>query len=128
MESVVFESAYMTETEPQAPVYGTLEEELKAKYGKVYKVAVTIEPDDDTQLELIYYFKRPNTASYDRYLKMAAKGMTKALRDFIFDNVLDESRDELARDLEEYPALALEVGQKLLAMLGLATATNLKML
>lgn len=128
MESVVFESAYMTETEPQAPGFESPEEELKAKYGKVYKVAVTIEPDDDTQLELTYYFKRPNTASYDRYVKMAAKGMTKALRDFVFDNVLEESRRSLERDLEEYPALALEVGQKLLAMLGLATSTNLRML
>ncbi|TCL43223.1 DUF6848 family protein [Harryflintia acetispora] len=128
MESVVFESAYIPETESQRFEFESLEEELRAKYGKVYRVEAIIEPDDETQLEMTYYFKRPNTASYDRYVKMMSKSMTKALRDFVFDNVLAESREKLERDLEEYPALTLDVGQKLLAMLGLTTSTNLKML
>ena len=93
-------------------------EEMKEKYGKVYRVGATIE----------VYFKRPSTASYDRYVKTTAQGATKALKTFLFDNVVAESEADLEADLEEFPALALSIGEKLLGMLGLSKQTNLKML
>ena len=104
------------------------EEELKEKYGKVYRVGATIEVDDETEKNVEFFFKRPSTASYDRYVKTTAQGATKALKVFLFDNVVEESRASLEANLEEFPALALSIGEKLLGMLGLSKQTNLKML
>lgn len=104
-------------------------EALKAKYGgKVYRVGVTIDVDDETTLDKEYYFKKPSTGSYDRYVKTTAQGATKSLKTFLFDNVADESKKALEADLEEYPALSLSIGEKLLGMMGLSKQTNLKML
>lgn len=104
-------------------------EELKAKYdGKVYRVAATIDVDDETEKEVEYIFKRPSTGSYDRYVKTTSNGATKALKTFLFDNVTEESRATLEADLEEFPALTLSIGEKLLGMLGLSKQTNLKKL
>lgn len=105
-----------------------LEETLKAKYGKVYRVNVTLTPDDETELDREYFFKKPTTPSYDRYLKTASKGASKAVKTFMFDNIVEESKRLLEEDLEEFPALAISIGEKLLASLGLATDTNLKKL
>lgn len=102
---------------------------LKDKYdGKVYRVGATIDVDDDTEKTVEYFFKKPSTGSYDRYVKTTAQGTTKALKTFLFDNVTDESKAALEADLEEFPALALSIGEKLLGMLGLSKQTNLKML
>lgn len=99
---------------------------LKEKYGgKVYKVGATIELDDVTEKEVSYFFKRASTASFDRYVKTTATGATKALKTFLYDNVTEESRSQLERDLEEYPALTLTIGEKLLGQLGLSKQTNL---
>ena len=103
-------------------------EEMKEKYGKVYRVGATIEVDDETEKTVEFYFKRPSTASYDRYVKTTAQGATKALKTFLFDNVVAESEADLEADLEEFPALALSIGEKLLGMLGLSKQTNLKIL
>lgn len=104
-------------------------EALKAKYdGKVYRVGATIEVDDETEKEVEYFFKRPSTGSYDRYVKTTSQGATKALKTFLFDNVTEESRATLEADLEEFPALTLSIGEKLLGMLGLSKQTNLKKL
>lgn len=101
---------------------------LKAKYGKVYRVGLTLEPDDDTEIEKEYFFKRASAGSYDRYVKTTAQGATKALKTFLLDNVLEESRAALETDLEEYPAMTLSLGEKLLSMLGFSKSANLKML
>ena len=52
-------------------------EELKAKYGKVYRVGATIDVDDETEKTVEYFFKKPSTGSYDRYVKTTAQGATK---------------------------------------------------
>lgn len=98
---------------------------LKEQYGKIYQLNMTLNPDDDTEIEKSYIFKRPSTASYDRYVKGAANGMTKALKTFMFDNIIPEHQAALENDLEEYPALTLSAGEKLLAMLGLSKSANL---
>lgn len=103
-------------------------EDFKKKYGKVYQVKATLEPDDNTTVELEYVFKRPATASYDRYVKTTSQSPTKALRNFILDNVVDEQAVKLEADLEEYPALSLAIGEKLLTMLGLSKDVNLTQL
>jgi len=100
----------------------------KAKYGKIYRVTATIEPDDVTAINLEYFFKKPTTASYDRYIKTAAQSPTKAIRAFIQDNVVEELLPVLENDLDEYPALALSVGEKLLSMMGLSKDVNLRLL
>lgn len=100
----------------------------KEQYGKVYQVGVTVQPDDFTTLEFNYIFKKPNTASFDRYVKGAAQSSTKALKMFVLDNIIDEQSVQMEKDLEEYPALALSVGEKLLNMLGLSKDINLKLL
>ncbi|EPR07763.1 DUF6848 family protein [Ruminiclostridium papyrosolvens] len=100
-------------------------DELKAKHGKVYKLDLTLNPDDNTEIEKSYIFIKPTTASYDRYVKTSSNGMTKALKTFMFDNIIPEHRDKLEADLEEYPALTLSAGEKLLSMLGLSKSANL---
>ena len=92
----------------------TIEEELKSKYdGKLYQVGITIPIDDDHEKEYSYRFKRPSVPSYDRYVKTAAQGITKASKAFMLDAVIDEDRDRLAKDMEENPGIAITIGNKL---------------
>lgn len=103
-------------------------EVYKTKYGKVYQVGITINPDDDTNLEVNYIFKKPSTPSYDRYIKNASQSPSKALKNFILDNIVEEQLQKITEDLEEYPALTISLGEKLLNMLGLSKDINLKAL
>ncbi|MCY9765171.1 hypothetical protein M5X06_31620 [Paenibacillus alvei] len=103
-------------------------ETYKAKYGKVYRIQATVEQDDLTSIEVEYFFRKPKTASYDRYIKTTAQSPTKAMRVFILDNVVEEQAGQLESHLDEYPAFALSIGEKLLTMLGLSKDVNLKQL
>lgn len=104
-------------------------DDLKVKYGdKLYRIKASFDPDDDTTINVDYVFVRPSVASYDRYMKTASNGMTKALQTFLNDSVTEEYRAKLTSDLNEYPALALTIGEKLLAMMGLSKDINLKRL
>ena len=101
-------------------------EALKAKYGdKLRRISVTLEPDDYSEIDLEYIFQRPTAASYDRFIKTAQSGMMRANRAFLADNVIPEQAAALNADMEEYPALAMSLVEKLLAMMGLAKNTNL---
>lgn len=113
-----------------APVTGAQgEEALKAKYGKLYRVGVTIPVDDDEEKEFSYYFKRPTVSSYDRFIQTTSKhGITKASRVFMLDAVVEEDRERLKADLEEYPGVGISIGNKLTEILGLTDSTNLKKL
>ena len=104
------------------------EDELKEKYGKVYRVSITIPVDDTEEQEYSYFFKRPTVPSYDRYIKTAAQaGVTKASKVFMLDSVVEEDRARLTADMEEYPGIAITVGNKLTDILGL-TSANLRKL
>ena len=106
----------------------TTEEELKAKYGMLYRAGITVPVDDDTSKEFSYLFKRPSVSSYDRYIKTASQiGITKASRVFMVDCVIDEDRARLEADMAENPGIAISIGNKLTEIMGLGTA-NLKML
>lgn len=104
------------------------ETELKTKYGKVYRVGMTIPEDDEHELEFSYHFKRPAVASYDRYIKTASKlGVTKASKVFLQDAVVDEDKERLITDMEEYPGVAISIGNKLTEILGLTDANLTKL-
>lgn len=104
-------------------------EELRQKYGRVYRVGLTIPVDDDHEQEFAYHFKRPTIASYDRYVKTAAKtGVTRASRVFLLDAVVDEDAERLKADMEEYPGVGITVGNKLTEILGLTDSVNLRKL
>lgn len=66
---------------------------------------------------------------YDRYVKTAAKvGITKASKVFMLDAVVDEDKERLTADMEEYPGVSISIGNKLTEILGLTDGVNLKKL
>lgn len=103
-------------------------EKYKSMDNKIYEVTTTIQEDDESEKEMVFIFRKPNTASYDRYVKTSSASSSRALRTFIMDNIIEEQRDNLQETLEEYPALAISVGEKLLNMLGLSKETTVKKL
>ena len=104
-------------------------EAMKQKYGKVYKVGVSVPVDDENEQEVGYLFKRPSVPSYDRFVKTMSKiGISKASKAFILDSVVDEDRERLIADMEEYPGLSITIGNKLGELLGLGNDVNLKKL
>lgn len=104
-------------------------EAMKQKYGKVYKVGISVPVDDENEQEVGYYFKRPSVPSYDRFVKTMSKiGISKASKAFILDAVVDEDRERLVADMEEYPGLSITIGNKLGELLGLGNDVNLKKL
>lgn len=78
--------------------------------------------------QFTFLFRKPKPASYDRYVKTISNSASKASKTFAFDNIIDEQRDELKDTLEEYPAMAISLADKLLRMLGLADTTSVKKL
>lgn len=112
-----------------ASVEGVSHEVLKEKYGRIYRVVTSIAPeDDDEQVDVKLYFVKPMKPSFNRYIKNASKDSLSAMNDFVLDNVVEEQREGMQVLIEEYPALALNVGEKLLTMLGLAKSANFKRL
>ena len=105
------------------------DEELKSKYGKVYRIGMTVSEDDENEVELVYRFKRPSVASYDRYVRSLAQiGASKASKQFMLDAVVEEDEARLTADAETYPGVAVAIGGKLTDILGLTNAVNLKKL
>ena len=117
-------------TDAAAAVPQSEKDTLKAKYGKVFRVSCSVREDEDSDaLEFGYYFKRPSVPSYDRYLKGVQQfGMTRASKTFLLDCVVDEDKDPLTSEMEEYPGVALTIAGKLTEILGLTNAVNLKKL
>ena len=107
-------------------------ENLRKKYkemdGKIYEVTTSIQEDDDNEMEYDFIFRKSKVASYDRYVKTAGTSGTKALKTFVTDNICEEQVEELRSALEEYPAMAISLGEKLLNMLGLSKETTVKKL
>lgn len=104
-------------------------DELRAKYGdRLYTVTVDIDVDDYTTDQKEYIFRKPSTISYDRLIKTLSASPSKSSRDFVLDNIIEEQRDRLTTDLEEYPALSQTIVDKLTAMLGLAKSAGVKKL
>lgn len=105
-----------------------LRNKYKEKDGKIYEIETSIQEDDENEKSYDFIFRKPGTPSYDRYVKTSGVSGTKALKTFVLDNICDEQREELKAALEEYPAMAISLGEKLLNMLGLSKDTTVKKL
>lgn len=129
-EERLFGAAKEAETEGTQETKKQDVKALKEKYTgqKIYTITNTVAVDDDTEEEFTFLFRKPKPASYDRYVKTISNSASKASKTFAFDNIIDEQRDELKDTLEEYPAMAISLADKLLRMLGLADTTSVKKL
>lgn len=108
----------------------TLEKPKQAKETEgesLYKVAVGFETSEDVRTEKEYTFSKPKVGSYDRYVRALSKSPTKASRTFVMDNVVESQKSTLTEDLEQFPAIAITISDKLLSMLGLGDATLTKL-
>ena len=56
-----------------------LREKYKGEGSTIYEVTSVITEDDDSERAVTYLFKKPTTASYDRYVKTAAASSSRAL-------------------------------------------------
>lgn len=91
-----------------------------------YCIKMTVPEDDTTFRELEYRFRRPAVASYDRYVKTASQvGITQASKTFLLDAVIEPDREKLTKDMEEFPGVAITIGNKLTEILGLIGNVNL---
>ena len=106
----------------------TLRNKYRQPNGKIYEISTVLHPDDESEVELDYIFRKPATPSYDRYVKTSGVSGTRALKTFVLDNIIEEQNEELREILEEYPAMAISLGEKLLDMLGLSKETQVKKL
>ena len=127
------ETAVLTATKSVEPIKGEDKmEQLRKKYketdGKIYEINTILHPDDESEVELDYIFRKPGTPSYDRYVKTSGISGSRALKTFVLDNICEEQNAELKEMLEEYPAMAISLGEKLLDMLGLSKETQVKKL
>lgn len=105
------------------------QESIKSKYGEVYEISTTVDEDDENEgRKLVYYFKKPSTASFNRYLKTAGKNMATSTIAFVLDNIADEQIEEFKKECDRYPGLALGLGQKLLSAIGLGDNVNFRKL
>lgn len=102
-----------------------MEDELKGKYGKVYKVEVE---NEDIEKNFVFYFTKPSTASFNRALKNMSKKTLQAMKDFTIDNIIQEQKEEYLEAIEEYPALPMGHGQKLMSLLGVSDSISIKKL
>ena len=105
-----------------------LRKKYKEKDGRIYEIRTTIQEDDEEEKEFTFLFRKPGTASYERYVKLSSNSAVKALKTFVMDNICEEQYTKLGDALEEYPAMCISLGEKLLNMLGLSKDTAVKKL
>lgn len=104
-------------------------QDIKEKYGEVYEISTIVDEDDENEgRKLVYYFKKPSTASFNRYLKTAGKNMATSTTTFVIDNIVEEQMDSFKAECDKYPGLALGLGQKLLSAIGLGDNVNFRKL
>lgn len=100
----------------------------KGMRGRMYIVTTNLSQDDDMDKTLEFLFAEPKAASYDRYVKTASVSSSKAMRTFVLDNICKEQRSKLEKLLNDYPAMGISLGEKLLYMLGLSKTTTVRRL
>lgn len=118
----------MENTNNQTPAAAARNSSRPSTAASSTGVGITVPVDDESEKEFSYYFKRPTVPSYDRYIKTAAQGITKASKAFMLDAVIDEDAERLTKDMEENPGIAISIGNKLTEILGLTGTANLKKL
>lgn len=100
----------------------------KGMHGQMYIVTTNLSQDDEMDRTMEFLFREPKAASYDRYVKTANVSSSKAMRTFVLDNICQEQKQELEQLLNEYPAMGISLGEKLLYMLGLSKTTTVRRL
>lgn len=101
--------------------------ELKKKYGRLFEITITVDEDDENEgRKLAFLFTQPTAASFNRYVKTASKNMVSASENFARDNIIEEQVTELEKECDAYPGLVLNIGQRLLSVLGLGDNVNFK--
>ena len=101
----------------------------KSKYGQVWQIDITLDQDDDNEGRVLkFMFRKPSTASFNRYMKTASKNMATSTEVFVMDNIVDEQREKLKKECEYYNGLELKIGQKLLGVIGLGDNINFRKL
>lgn len=100
----------------------------KGMRGRMYIVTTNLSQDDDMDRTMEFLFAEPKAASYDRYVKTASVSSSKAMRTFVLDNICPEQRRDLEKLLDEFPAMGISLGEKLLYMLGLSKTTTVRRL
>lgn len=100
----------------------------KGMQGQMYIVTTNLSQDDEMDRTMEFLFREPKAASYDRYVKTANVSSSKAMRTFVLDNICQEQKQELEQLLNEYPAMGISLGEKLLYMLGLSKTTTVRRL
>ena len=66
-------------TEPELE---SLRRKYKAQDGRIYEVTTTIQEDDEEEKTFTFLFRKPGTASYERYVKLSSNSAVKALKTF----------------------------------------------
>lgn len=102
-----------------------LEQELKNKHKKIYQVDYE---NDDIEQEFTFYFTKPTVISLNRALKSLSKKSLQAMKDFTLDNIVEEQKEDYLAAIEEYPAMPMVIGQKLMALLGVSDTVTIKKL
>lgn len=104
-------------------------EQIIKNYGKIYEVKATLEPEGEDSIKVeTFYFIKPKTQSFSRYIKKLSADAYEASVVLVKDNIIIEQQDDLNKIIEEYPAIVMNLSEKLLAMLGLAKEVNFKKL
>lgn len=119
----------MEGNETHMPIAPLSETGLKEKHGKLYEIEVTVDEDDEKEGRKIrFLFKKPSVASFNRYVKGMSKDLVKSTDNFARDNIIEEQLEAFKQECDVYPALSLNMGQKLLNILGLSDNVNFRRL
>jgi hypothetical protein len=81
--------------------------------------------DAEGPVTLAHEFARPKPVHLDRLTKRVSESPWKANRDLLMDLVAEGDRDDLGREIEEYPGIVMALSGKLLEMAG-ATSTVIR--
>lgn len=127
--NITEETGSMETTRQEAAAPPLSENGLKQKYGKLYRIEVVVDDDDEEEgRKITFLFRRPSTASLNRYVKNLSKNALSAATVFLRDSVIEEQKKKFDAEIEKFPALSLTMGDKLLGALGASNNINFRKL
>jgi len=108
----------------------TLLEQLKEKYQEnLYRVPVEIDDAiEDKITKHEFYFKEPKPKHIDRLMQEVSNKPSRAMRNYVFSLVVDESREKLEQAVEKYPMLPMQITDKLNSLAGGGAFADIKKL
>ena len=101
-------------TEPELE---SLRRKYKAQDGRIYEVTTTIQEDDEEEKTFTFLFRKPGTASYERYVKLSSNSAVKALKTFVLDNICEEQYKKLEAALRSIRQWESALGRSFLTCL-----------